>query len=89
MESILRLKPDVEWQPVDDEIVVLDLEASAYLAVNNTGARLWPLLAAGSSHALLVEELASRFGVEDRQARADVAAFVDRLRSLSLIVEEG
>ena len=88
MESVFRLKPDVEWQPVDDEIVVLDLEASAYLAVNNTGALLWPLLAAGSSQARLVEELASRFGMDDDHARADVAAFVDRLRSLSLIVEE-
>ena len=77
----------MEWQPVDDEVVILDLDASAYLAVNNTGSVLWPLVARGTTPAELVEELTARFDVGSDQASADVATFVERLRSLTLVVE--
>lgn len=86
MESF-RLKPEVEWQRVDDEVVVLDLGTSAYLGVNDIGAVLWPLVAAGTTQGRLVAELTSRFRIDDDRARADVGAFVDRLRSLALVVE--
>jgi hypothetical protein len=85
---VIRLRPDVEWQHVDDEVVLLDLRSSAYLAVNDTGAVLWPMVAAGTTEPELVEELAARFPVEVDQAKADVTTFVARLRSLTL-VEEG
>jgi hypothetical protein len=88
VKSFVRLKPDVEWQKVDDEVVVLDLGQSVYLGVNDSGAVLWPMVAAGTSQDRLVDELTSRFGIDDDRARADVAAFVDRLRSLSLVVED-
>ena len=75
----------MEWQHVDDEVVVLDLNASAYLAVNDTGAVLWPLVAEGTTEHELVEELTSRFRIDEDEARADVGAFVDQLRSLTLV----
>lgn len=82
---MLRLREGVEWQQVDDEVVVLDLNASAYLAVNDTGAVLWPLVAEGASERRLAEELTARLGIDGEPARTDVAAFVDRLRSLRLV----
>ncbi len=85
--SVLRLKPGVEWQHVDNEVVVLDLGSSAYLAVNDTGAVLWPMVAAGTTESELVEELTSRFEVDVEQAQVDVRAFVARLRSLALVEE--
>lgn len=66
---------------------MLDLGESVYLGVNDTGAMLWPMVAAGTSEDRLVDELMSRFGIDDDRARADVAAFVGRLRSLSLVVD--
>lgn len=88
MESFVRLKPDVEWQLVDDEVVALDLGASAYVAVNDTGAVLWPFVAKGATEGRLVQELTARFRIDVERARADVGAFVGRLRSMSLVVEE-
>jgi hypothetical protein len=84
---VLRLRPGVEWQPVDEEVVVLDLGSSAYLGVNHTGAALWPIVAAGTTEPELVAELTARFEVADEQARADVVVFVAQLRSLALVEE--
>jgi hypothetical protein len=83
----LQLRSGVEWQHVDDEVVVLDLGSSSYLAVNDTGALLWPLIAAGTTEVALVDEVMARFGLDAEQARADVGAFVDRLRTLALVDE--
>jgi hypothetical protein len=85
---VLRLRSGVEWERVDDEIVALDLSSSAYLAVNDTGALLWPLVAAGTTEGALVDELTACFDIDVERARADVGAFVDRLRSLTLL-EDG
>ena len=86
-EPVLRLKRGVEWHPLDDEIVVLDLNSSAYLAVNDTGAVLWPLVAQGTTEGQLVEALTSRFQIDAGQARADAGVFVEQLRSLTLVEE--
>ena len=88
MTSFVRLKSDVEWQQVDDEVVALDLGTSSYLGVNDTGSVLWPLVAAGTTQDLLVDELTSRFRIDPERARADVDAFVERLRSLCLLAAE-
>jgi len=78
----------VEWQRIDDEVVALHLGSSAYLGVNDTGAVLWPLVAEGTTVRELVEALTEQFEVDEEQARADVEAFVERLRSLSLVEDE-
>ena len=86
--AVLRLKAGVEWQHVDDEVVVLDLSSSAYLAVNGTGAALWRLVAAGTTERRLVDELTARFPVDVDQARADVTQFTAQLRDLALLETE-
>ncbi len=85
---VVRLRQDVEWQVVDDEVVALHLGQSSYLAVNDTGARLWPLVAAGTTEAALAAELVASFGVAAELAHTDAGAFVARLRELALVVEE-
>ena len=83
----LRLKRGVEWQRVDDEVVALDLASSSYLGVNDTGAVLWPLVAEGTTEARLVEALTAQFTVGPEQAKADIEACVEQLRSLALVDE--
>ena len=85
---VLRLRPGIEWQRVDDEVVVLDLSSSAYLAVNGTGTALWPLVAAGTTERQLVEELTARFRVDAHQAQVDVTQFTTQLRDLALLEVE-
>ena len=86
-EPVLRLKAGVEWQRVDDEVVALDVGSSAYVAVNDTGAALWPLVAGGTTPQQLVDALTARFPVDAERARADVDAFVVQLRALRLVDE--
>ena len=78
--TYLKLKDDrVEWRAVEDEVVVLDVERSTYLAVNAVGAVLWPRLAQGATMDDLALALTERFEIDQETARRDTAAFVDDL----------
>ncbi|HYN96791.1 MAG TPA: PqqD family protein [Pilimelia sp.] len=75
----------VEWRLVDGEIIALDLASEEYLAVNRTGAALWPLLAAGATEDDLTDQLVRVFDVPAPAASADVATFVAGLRTRGLL----
>jgi hypothetical protein len=70
---------------VDDSIVVLDEQAALYLAVNRSGAALWPSLLEGATRGQLEDHLAGAFGLDPPTAVRDVGAFVDLLASKSLL----
>ena len=77
----------IEWRNVEGEIVALDLRRSVYLAVNKTGAVLWPALVDGASRPELVARLCEAFEIEDEVAIADVDAFLAELAEQELLEE--
>jgi hypothetical protein len=84
--GLFKLRADaVDWREVEGEVVVLDRVSSTYLAINATGAALWPALVQGSRAADLVSLLRSEFDVDEQRAEADVRAFVAMLRERDLL----
>jgi len=84
--GLFKLRADaVDWREVEGEVVVLDRMSSSYLAINTTGAVLWPALVEGSRTADLVSLLRSEFDVDEQRAEADVRAFVTMLRERDLL----
>ena len=81
-----RLRSDaIEWREVEGEVVALDVRTSQYLAVNATGAALWPLLAAGATRDELVTTLVERFETDAETAGGDVDAFLGALAEQDLL----
>jgi Coenzyme PQQ synthesis protein D (PqqD) len=82
----LRIRPDaVEWREAEGEVVALDLRTSTYLAVNETGATLWPALIEGATRDELVASLENGYGVERERAERDLDAFLELLRDRDLL----
>ncbi|MFL5884724.1 MAG: PqqD family protein [Thermoleophilaceae bacterium] len=81
----MRLVPDIDWREIDGEVVVLDRRQGRYLAVNPSGAVLWPALVEGATEETLVERLLSRYAVDREKARRDVGAFLDWLGERGLL----
>lgn len=85
-EPELRLRDDaIDWRAVGDEIVVLDHRTATYLAVNEVGAAVWPLLAAGTTRTALIRAVLDRFVVDEATAERDLAAFLQRVRDAGLL----
>jgi len=79
---------DLTWQEIDEDIIILDLRASAYLKLNGTGAHLWKELEQGSDVAGLVNSLIGTYEVDPATARGDVDAFLRQLQRADLLVDE-
>jgi hypothetical protein len=89
MASTLRLRSDeLEWRDVEGEVVALDLRTSAYLTVNESGAKLWSALASGASRDQLIDLLVGTSKIPREQATADVDAFIEMLARQDMLVEE-
>lgn len=89
MTTVHKLQANaVEWREVEGEIVALDLRRQNYLAVNRTGAALWPLLARGAPRSDLVATLVDRFDVEPPQAETDLDNYLEQLRELDLLEQD-
>jgi hypothetical protein len=79
----------VEWRAVDGEVVALVRASGEYIAVNSSGALLWPLLVEGTTGDELVEALVQGYRLERGAARRDVGAFVAALRERALLESDG
>lgn len=73
------------WQVVGDEVVVLDLDGSVYLRLNDSGRALWERLAEACSETDLVSTLVERYGIDEERAHTDVTGFLDELRRRGLL----
>jgi hypothetical protein len=68
-----------------DEMMVLGTANHRYVAVNRSGAVLWPLLVAPVARHDLVATLLARFGIDEAKAAADVDTFISSLGGLGLL----
>lgn len=82
----LRYSPDVAWQVVGGQAVIIDLAGGTALGLNGTGSAIWRLLESRSVDEIVVE-LCQRFEVDAGIARADVQEVIGDLLSRGLLVE--
>jgi hypothetical protein len=86
MSGKLRLRNQaVEWREIEDEVVAVDTRKAIYMAINHTGAVLWPALAEGAEREELIERLVQAYDVDRGAAEADVDAFVTVLNEHDLL----
>ena len=85
-EPTLRLRTEeLDWLPIDQEVVVLDSRRDVYLATNQTGAHLWRALIEGATRSELVDMLMRAFDVDEETATSDVGAYLDALDEQGLL----
>ncbi len=82
----LRRHPDVAWQTIGDEAVVMSLAEGRVLGLNPTGALVWSLVEERDEEGL-VAAVVDRFLVGTESAREDVRGFLSLLRERGLLVD--
>ena len=82
----LRRSPDVAWQTIGDEAIVMNLPEGRVLGLNLTAALVWSLVEERDEDGL-VQAVTERFAADEREAREDVRAFLSLLRERRLVVE--
>lgn len=70
---------------VEDEEVVLQVDSGVYYGLDGVGQEIWSLLQEPRTVEELVDEIASRYEVEEERCRGDVTDFVASLVEAELV----
>lgn len=73
---------------VDGDLVMVDLEGGAYLAMDRVGQRIWEILDVPQTLASLCDQLCAEYDVTPDTCRDDVQRFVDQLSEARLVTVE-
>lgn len=85
----IAIKPDVLFQPLDDEAVLLHLPTERYFGLNSVGSRVWQLWAEGSTMEASIQQIVTEYEAPAEVVRQDVADLIKELEERELIkVEE-
>jgi len=85
LERTVHHSPDVLFQEVGEETVLLDLAGGSYFSLNEVGARIWQLIGEGATLQSIFDALVEEFDAEPERIRADLLALVDELAKSGLI----
>ena len=77
--SVVVRHPDVAWQRIGGELVLLDCRGHRLLGLNPTAARAWELLDGHRSVAEIARAIADEFGAPEAAVGSDVVAFARTL----------
>jgi len=73
---------------VEGAAVIVDLREGTSLALNGAAAVIWRGLVRGRSPAQIARELVAGFGIDEKRAQSDVAAFLATLAARGLVRAE-
>jgi hypothetical protein len=71
MKEKFKVSEHIAWRRVGEEIVALDLNSSVYYSLNETGSRLFELLAEKSTVEEAVERVVEEFDIDAGTAAKD------------------
>ena len=84
---IPAIGPNVAWQIVDGEAIVVDLASGKTIGLNATGTFLWSRLDGSSDPRALAAAMAAEFDVAGDEALSDTNEFLSEMSGRELIVD--
>ena len=85
----LELSPEVLFQEVSGEIVLLDLASESYFGLDEVGARVWTLLSEGRALGEVLDALLEEYEVDRATLESDVGELLNQLLEAGLISRAG
>ena len=78
--------PDVLFQEIEGEMVLLDTKAERYYALDDVGTRFWELLSEHRDLEPAVTAMLDEFAVDEATLRADLTTLLEELDAAGLVV---
>jgi hypothetical protein len=85
-DTVLQRKPDMLFNEIDGEVVMLSIENSEYYGMDKVGSRIWELLEQPIAYRELLTKLIEEYEVTEQQCNRDTLAFLKKLEDKKLII---
>lgn len=83
----IQISPNVLFQEIGGEAVLLDLNSEAYFGLDKIGTRIWQLIHATGSRQTTFDTLREEFDVSPEQLAHDLSDWLEKLSVAGLIVQ--
>ncbi|MSP13538.1 MAG: PqqD family protein [Chloroflexi bacterium] len=80
--------PDVLFQKLDQESVLLDLKREIYYGLDDVGTSMWQLLVDLGEIPAVLQQLRIEYEVDEETLRADLAGLISQLAEEGLLAVE-
>lgn len=82
-----QISPEVLFSKIDDEVIIMSIEADSYFGLDPVGSRIWELLEQPATMDELVSQLVQEYDVGEAECRQDAQDFVTEMVARGLILE--
>jgi hypothetical protein len=82
----VSVSPDVLFQEVGGEAVLLDLKSESYFGLDDVGMRIWQLLQEQGSLCAVFDRMLAEYDVEPARLEADLLKHVGELADAGLVI---
>ncbi len=81
----VTIAPDVLFQELDEETVLLNLASEQYFGLDNVATRMWQLLSKCDDVDAVIVQLMTEFDVDQATLRKDLAKLITKLDEAGLV----
>ena len=83
--TVLRCTDDHVSAPLEEWLVMMDIDAGKYYLLDDIASFVWTRLASPTSVGELVDDLCSRYEVDPTRCEADILPFLTELHEKGLV----
>jgi len=84
--QMLQRQPDMVFSHIDDEVVMMSIEAGEYYGLNPVASRIWELLEKPHTFGRLIDLLMLEFDIDEATCQNDVMNFLHQLMDKGLVI---
>lgn len=85
LPSRVAIAPDVLYQVLEGESVLLNLKTEHYYSLDEIGTRMWQLLDEHGDPTTVVEQLLAEYDADEATLRQDLADLIGKLSQAGLV----
>ena len=88
METKWQISPEVLSSKIDEEVILMSIEADSYFGLDPVGSRIWEILSKQPASIIeLVNTMMEEYEVDEATCLNDVQAFVYDMSGRKLIIQ--
>lgn len=83
--STFRVPAHIITRELDNEIVILDMEAGSYFGLDPIGSRMWSLFSSGKSLDEMCDEIVNEYDASKDEVLRDALALAEQLTNKRML----
>lgn len=89
LQQKISISPDVAFQEIGGESVLLHLDDAHYFGLDEVGTRIWQLIVEHGELDAVFERMRQEYDVEPQQLETDLERLIGDLADKGLVIVEG